>query len=178
MIYDTARHLRRTSLICAKVARTRIATEAQRHREKKRKPLFAFLCASVSLWRIAILFLLTGVARAELPTMLPATPPSGLDPALWARMTKIDAKAGQIIDLSADFEQKKFTPLMKKPLVSTGTVLAKGAAMRWDTKAPEPTVMRVDEKEVTLYYPNQKTVEIYPIGGQLSSLRPLPLSRL
>ena len=67
---------------------------------------------------------------------------------------------------------------MKKPLVSMGTVLAKGAAMRWDTKAPEPTIMRVDEKDVTLYYPNQKTVEEYPMRGQLGMMASSPLPRL
>ncbi len=127
---------------------------------------------------IVLFLLLAAPALAQSPATLPATPPNGLDPALWARMTKIDAKAGQITDLSADFEQQKFTPLMKKPLVSSGTILAKGAAMLWDTRAPEPTMMRVDEKEVTLYYPHQKTVEIYPIAGQLSSLAASPLPRL
>jgi outer membrane lipoprotein-sorting protein len=117
-------------------------------------------------------------AGADGPATLPATVPSGLDAALWDRMVQVDAKAGKIADLTADFEQQKFTPLMKKPLVSTGTVLAKDSAMLWDTRAPEPTLMRVDEKEVSLFYPKQKTVEIYPIAGQLSSLAASPLPKL
>jgi outer membrane lipoprotein-sorting protein len=93
-------------------------------------------------------------------------------------MVQIDARASRIDDLSADFEQKKYTPLLKKPMVSSGAVWARGSAMLWHTRQPEPTVMRVDEKEVSIYYPKQKTVEIYPIGGQLSSLAASPLPRL
>ena len=117
-------------------------------------------------------------ARGEPPTTLPTTPPKGMDAALWARMTAIDAKADKILDLSADFEQRKFTPLLKKPMVSSGTVKAKGYAMLWDTKSPEPTLMRVDEKEVRIFYSNQKIVEVYPLEGQLSSLAASPLPRL
>ena len=122
--------------------------------------------------------LIASFARAELPTTLPASPPAGVDAALWARMTAIDSKAGGIIDLTADFEQQKFTQLLKKPMVSSGTVQAKGTAMLWDTRTPEPTIMRVDESEVRIYYPQQNTVEIYPLAGQLSSLAASPLPRL
>jgi outer membrane lipoprotein-sorting protein len=93
-------------------------------------------------------------------------------------MKSIDAKAGAITDLTASFEQQKFTPLLKKPLISKGTVVARGAVMLWDTRAPEPTLMRVDEKEVTLYYPNQKTAEIYPLAGQLAAMCSSPVPRL
>ena len=93
-------------------------------------------------------------------------------------MKSVDAKAASISDLSADFEQKKFTPLLKKPMISSGTVLAKGAAMLWTTRAPEPTVMRVDERELSIYYQNQKTVEIYPISGQMAQMAASPVPRL
>jgi outer membrane lipoprotein-sorting protein len=123
--------------------------------------------------------LFVGRIRADSPsTTLPSTPPAGIDAELWRRMVQIDARAARIQDLSAEFEQKKFTPLLKKPMVSSGTVWARGAAMLWQTHQPEPTVMRVDEKEVSIYYPKQKTEEIYPIGGQLSSLAASPLPRL
>jgi outer membrane lipoprotein-sorting protein len=112
------------------------------------------------------------------PTTLPAAPPAGIDAALWAKMKAIDQTAGKIEDLTADFEQKKTTPLLKKPLVSTGTVWAKGSAMLWDTRGPNPTVMRVDENQVTLYYPDQKTAEVYPLGKQLGELAASPVPRL
>ncbi len=120
---------------------------------------------------------LSGVTRAA-PATLPSDPPAGLDPATWERMTKIDQKSQAIVDLSADFEQQKFTPLLKKPMTSTGTVKAKGSAMYWDTKSPSATLMRVDEKQISLFYPQQKTVEIYPIAGDLAALASSPLPHL
>jgi outer membrane lipoprotein-sorting protein len=118
------------------------------------------------------------ICRAAGPSTLPAAAPPGIDTPLWERMKEIDGKVGRISDLTASFEQQKFTALLKRPLVSRGTVTAKGAAMLWDTRAPEPTVMRVDAKEVTLFYPKQKVVEVYPLAGQLSAVAASPLPRL
>jgi outer membrane lipoprotein-sorting protein len=108
----------------------------------------------------------------------PASAPVGVDPALWQQMVEINAKGAKVHDLTARFEQKKFTPLLKKPLISTGEVHVKGPVMRWDTKEPAQTVMRIDDKEVRLYYPQQKVVEIYKVDQQLSSLAASPLPRL
>lgn len=137
----------------------------------------AFCIFRFSIFVLSSCIFAAGLARAA-PATLPAEPPSGIDKPLWARMKAVDAKAGQIVDLTADFEQHKYTPLLKKPMTSTGSVRAKDAAMLWDTRAPEPTMMRVDEKEVSLYYPNQKTIEIYPIAGQLSAMASSPVPRL
>ena len=128
------------------------------------------------IWLFAIACF--SAAAGAAPTTFPASPPTGLDAATWERMTKIDQRAQAIVDLSADFEQQKFTPLLKKPMTSSGTVKAKGAAMFWDTRAPSPTLMRVDEKQISLYYPQQKTLEIYPIAGDLAALASSPLPHL
>ena len=122
--------------------------------------------------------LLTPFCLAASPATLPVAPPDGIDASLWERMESIDAKAEAIEDLTANFEQQKFTPLLKKPLVSKGTVAARGSVMLWDTRAPEPTLMRVDEKEITIYYPNQKTAEVYPLAGQLAAMCSSPVPRL
>lgn len=111
----------------------------------------------------------------------PCTPPSSAPPApstLAERLEAIDRRAGLIRDLSADFEQRKHTPLLKDPLVSTGRVRVKGPRARWDTDRPHPTVMTLDEREVRLYYPDQKTVEVYPVEGQFARLTASPLPRL
>ncbi|HTL29516.1 MAG TPA: outer membrane lipoprotein carrier protein LolA, partial [Tepidisphaeraceae bacterium] len=108
----------------------------------------------------------------------PTTAPAGVDAVLWQQMLAINARSQQIEDLKATFEQKKFTALLKKPLISTGEVRVKGATMRWDTKEPVPTVMVIDEKEVKLLYPQQKVLEIYKVDQQLSSLAASPLPRL
>src|SRR5215208_3997972 len=83
----------------------------------------------------------------------PTSRPANVDPAAWQRMLAIDARAGQIADLSADFEQQKFTAMLKKPLVSSGRVYVRGSTMRWDTKNPEPNELLITDREVRIYYP-------------------------
>ncbi len=101
-----------------------------------------------------------------------------VDPDLWRRMLAVDARGAKISDLTAKFEQEKFTALLKKPLVSSGVVRVRGSAMLWETSRPEPTVLRVDEREVRLYYPKQKVIEVYGIEQKLASLAASPLPRL
>jgi len=38
--------------------------------------------------------------------------------------------------------------------------------------------MRIDEKEITLYYPKQKTAEVYPMAGQFGAMSSSPVPRL
>src|SRR5437016_5461359 len=100
------------------------------------------------------------------------------NPALWTRLTEIDSRAAKLTDLSADFEQQKFTTLLKKPLTSRGKVRIAGSTMRSDTTEPEPSIMLIDDKEVRLYYPKESTLEIYALGQQLGSLAASPLPKL
>ncbi len=137
----------------------------------KRRDLLS-ICLSL------LAFLMVSRALGEIATTLPAAAPAGIDAPLWASMKQVDARASAIADLTADFEQLKFTPLLKKPMTSSGTVLAKGNIMLWTTRVPEPTVMRVDETEIQVYYPTQKTVEIYPLSGRLAELASSPVPRL
>jgi outer membrane lipoprotein-sorting protein len=108
----------------------------------------------------------------------PATAPAPVDPELWSMMSAIDAKVAQITDLRATFTQEKHTPLLKKPLTSTGEVRVKGTRTLWRTDAPERSVMLVDGSEIRLYYPDQRMMEIYPVHGRLGALAASPLPRL
>ena len=101
-----------------------------------------------------------------------------IDPALLKDLQDIDAKVASVKDLTADFEQKKFSPLLKKPLVSKGTIFAKGSAMLWDTKTPEPTRMRIDGTSLQIYDIDQKKIEQYPLKGKLAAMAANPLPRL
>lgn len=101
------------------------------------------------------------------------TPATDFDKKLEA----LDTKVAQITDLTADFEQEKRTPLLKKPLVSSGTVKVKGAATRWDTLKPRATTMTIDAAELRIYYPEQKTVEVYPVAHGMGELAASPLPR-
>jgi outer membrane lipoprotein-sorting protein len=118
---------------------------------------------------------LAPVARSE-PS--PTDPPAGVDEKLWKLLVEVDSRGAQVKDLKADFTQQKFTPLLKKPLTSTGTILIKGSASLWHTTQPEPTVMRIDDKELRLLYPRQKVLEVYPTGQKMASLAASPFPRL
>lgn len=108
----------------------------------------------------------------------PATRPANIHPATWQRMLAIDAKAGEVHDLTANFEQQKFTAMLKKPLVSRGRILVKGPTMLWNTTDPEPSVLRISEHEARIYYPQQKTIEVYQVQQKLGELAASPVPRL
>ncbi len=112
------------------------------------------------------------------PAVQPATPSTGLDGALMARLEAIDAKAALIQDLTADFEQKKYTVLLKEPMASSGRVRVRGSVVRWDTAKPRESVVRIDEHEVRVYYPEDAALEIYTVDEQLRRLTASPIPRL
>jgi outer membrane lipoprotein-sorting protein len=105
-------------------------------------------------------------------------PPKAQDPALNKQLEEIDARGAKIKDFTSDFRQEKFTALLKKPLVSSGVVRVSGPVIRWDTKQPETEVLYSDGKEVRMYYPAQKLLEIYAIDQRLGELASSPLPRL
>lgn len=104
--------------------------------------------------------------------------PAKEDAALAKQLDDIDARAARIKDFTADFLQEKFTALLKKPLVSGGEVRVSGPIIRWDTRRPEPAVLLSDGREVRMYYPAQKLLEVYPIDQRLGDLAASPLPRL
>ena len=93
-------------------------------------------------------------------------------------LAAINAKTAAVKSLTADFEQSKFTPLLKKPLISSGTVVSAGGTSLWTTLKPQATSMRVTDHEIRIFYPAQQTVEIYPLTGQLGALAASPLPDL
>src|SRR5687768_12152207 len=137
--------------------------------------------------RVAVVLLLLisphlGAADApptsQPPPPSPATRPANVDPAAWQRMLDIDARAAKIEDLTAEFEQQKFTAMIKKPLISAGVVAVRGSAMVWNTRKPEPSRLQIDPREVRIYYPAQKTIEVYQVQQKLGQLAASPVPRL
>ena len=122
------------------------------------------------IWRAILLIALL----ADAPTSRPAN----IDPALWQRMLDIDQRAAAITDLTADFEQQKFTAMLKKPLVSSGQIFVRGSAMLWDMRKPERNVLQITQREARIYYPAQKTIEVYAVQQKLGQLAASPLPRL
>jgi len=94
------------------------------------------------------------------------------------RLAEVDAKMAAITDLSADFEQKKKTALLKKPMLSSGSVLCKAEKVLWQTIKPRLNTMLVADGKVTIYYPDDKLAEIYSMGTQFRDAAGGPLPRL
>jgi hypothetical protein len=131
----------------------------------------------LKIWLVSILIIaMLGWVHAAEPVASPTTQP--IDPQLWKEMSAIDTIVGRIKDVSADFQQEKFTPLLTKPLISTGHVFGKNDRTLWLTEKPEPTKMSVDATSIRIYYPRQELEEIYPIQGQLGALASSPLPRI
>jgi outer membrane lipoprotein-sorting protein len=129
------------------------------------------------MFRTNAAFVLFGLLLMASPAgAAPATQP--IDAAFDAKLQDIDARAAQVQDYTAHFEQHKYTALLRKPLISSGTVRKLGPVDRWDTEKPEPAVLHADGKEVKLYYPKQNLVEVYPIDKRMADLAASPrLSR-
>jgi outer membrane lipoprotein-sorting protein len=138
--------------------------------------------------RINFLILLI-LSAAQIATAAPDTKPAdqqlgeapkGVDPTLWSRMLQIDARAGKINTLIADFQQEKHTALLKKPLVSSGELRIRGSTMRWETRLPQPSILVITEREARILYPNPApgVVEIYNLDQRIGELAASPLPRL
>ena len=115
----------------------------------------------------------------------PAASPASADGAeatgerrLAQRLEVVDAAMSRIVDLRADFEQRRHTPLLKKPVVSKGVVRTKGDLVRWDTATPRPSSLIIGRGLIQMYYPADKLVEIYPLEEGFKDLAGAPLPRL
>ena len=94
------------------------------------------------------------------------------------RLERLDARVAKINDLTADFIERKYTTLLKKPLVSSGRIRVRGDIARWDTIKPYKTVMLVGRGEVRIYYPDRRVEEVFQLGERLGQLAMSPLPRL
>jgi outer membrane lipoprotein-sorting protein len=118
------------------------------------------------------------VAQPQPKEPAPAVAAQPADDAFNKRLEAVDAAMGKVTDLRADFEQRRHTALLKKPLVSKGVVLTKGDKVRWDTATPRASSMVISPSEIKLYYPADKLVEVYPVGEGFKDLAGAPLPRL
>lgn len=80
--------------------------------------------------------------------------------------------------LSADFEQQRHTPLLKKPIRSSGRLRIVGGLSRWDTAEPFSSSMLITDDRLSLYYPDAQTVEVYPLASRLAELSASPVPSL
>jgi len=85
------------------------------------------------------------------PTSAASVAPSGqspaaktADPALEKRLAALDAAIAKTVDFKANFEQRKYTPLLKKPMVSKGVLTSKGGLVKWETTEPRLVTILID----------------------------------
>jgi outer membrane lipoprotein-sorting protein len=65
----------------------------------------------------------------------------------------------------ADFQEQRVIRLLKKPVVSSGTVWFQPPnKFRREVKGNSPSVTVSDGRELWIYYPNFKSAERYPLG--------------
>jgi outer membrane lipoprotein carrier protein len=65
----------------------------------------------------------------------------------------------------ADFQEQRVIRLMKKPVVSSGTVWFQPPnKFRREVKGNSPSITVSDGRELWIYYPNFKSAERYPLG--------------
>ena len=88
------------------------------------------------------------LARGAFAAAQPASRPANIDPGLWSRMLEVDAKAGKVLDLTASFEQRKITAMLKKPLISSGRIYVRGPVLLWKTEKPEPTAVQITDQGI------------------------------
>ena len=65
----------------------------------------------------------------------------------------------------ADFQEQRTIQLMRKPVVSSGTVWFQPPnKFRREVKGNSPSITVSDGRELWIYYPNFKSAERYPLG--------------
>ncbi|MHC5026422.1 MAG: LolA family protein [Planctomycetota bacterium] len=95
-----------------------------------------------------------------------------------ALLRRLDERSATVTNLVAAFRQEKHTALLRRPLVSTGRVRVLPPLIRWDTERPFPSNMLVAADSVRIFYPEQATLEIYPLDDRLGRMATSPLLRI
>src|SRR5688572_26922132 len=127
---------------------------------------------------LVLMLLVTAQGQTTTTTTTTTAPASQPNDEFAQRLEAIDRLAGTHQAITADFVQEKRSPLLRKPLLSRGTVRAQGGAALWKTTEPEPSEMSVGPQMLRIYYPKQKTIEEYSVQQQLGMLAASPLPRL
>jgi len=103
--------------------------------------------------------------------------PSGgpLDPDFERTLHEIEQRAADIKDLRATFVQRKHTALLRKPLESRGRVVMKDGRTRWETLDPDRSVMTTEPGSLSIYYPDRRVLEVYPLGRHVGEFSGSPI---
>ncbi len=118
-----------------------------------------------------LFFLLSPAFSAEKARQDGAPPVQGRrlnDKEAAEAFVKIKSLQEGLVAASANMRQTKTNPILKKPLVSEGTVLLKKPnLLRMEVKRPEHTLTVVDGKVMWVYLPGVKEAQKYVLSEQL-----------
>ena len=90
---------------------------------------------------------------------------AGAAPLSEADLKNLLAAIRQNRSTQADFQEERVIRLMKKPVVSSGTVWFQTPnKFRREVKGHSPSITVSDGHELWIYYPNFKSAERYPLG--------------
>src|SRR2546423_5640845 len=82
-----------------------------------------------------------------------------------AELKKLLVAIQQNRTTQADFQEERVIRLMKKPIVSTGTVwFQPPTKFRLEVTGNSPSISVSDGRDLWIYYPNFKSAERYPLG--------------
>ena len=105
----------------------------------------------VFIYAIFLAFALTSVAKSA--------------PLSDSELKNLLAAIRQNRTTQADFQEERVIRLMKKPIVSSGTVWFQPPnKFRREVKGNSPSTTVSDGRELWIYYPNFKSAERYPLG--------------
>jgi hypothetical protein len=139
--------------------------------------------------RLLLATSLAWLAPLAAPAPAPQTPPVAPDdlaspledPVTEAlhdeRLARLDAVANAVTDVRANFRQQRYTPLLQRPMLSSGTVRVIGRTVRWDTDAPYNTAMLITPVLVRIYYPQSALLEEYALDDRLGEVALSPCFR-
>jgi outer membrane lipoprotein-sorting protein len=93
------------------------------------------------------------------------TPVAKSAPLSEAELKNLLAAIRQNRTTQADFQEERVMRLMKKPVVSSGTVWFQPPnKFRREVKGNSPSTTVSDGRDLWIYYPNFKSAERYPLG--------------
>src|SRR6266487_834778 len=104
-------------------------------------------------------FVLAALAFAALTSIGKTAPLSEAD------LKNLLAGVRQNRSTQADFQEQRVIRLMKKPILSSGTIWFQPPnKFRREVKGNSPSVTVSDGRQLWIYYPNFKSAERYPLG--------------
>src|SRR5213595_1732024 len=104
-------------------------------------------------------FVFAGLASIVLTSIARTAPLSETD------LKNLLAGVRQNRSTQADFQEQRVLRLMKKPILSSGTVWFQPPnKFRREVKGNSPSVSVSDGRQLWIYYPNFKSAERYPLG--------------